>query len=107
MPKPTITKTNTVETFIKEATGMRVKKDAVDYFFDQLCILSEKVVKTAQDTANKEDRSTIMLRDMQLGMADFTGSSSDLAFLFKQLEKLSAKDTADLSQLIQKWVESH
>jgi hypothetical protein len=26
---------------------------------------------------------------------------------FKQLEALTAKDTADLSALIQKWVDSH
>lgn len=107
MPKPTITKTNTVETFIKETTGMRVKKDAVDYFFDRLCILSQKVVQIAHDSAKKEDRSTIMLRDIQLGMPDFTGPSSDLALLFKQIENLPAKDTADLSELIQKWIDTH
>ena len=36
-----------------------------------------------------------------------TGSTSDLPFLFKQLEALNAKDTADLAALIQKWVDSH
>ena len=40
-------------------------------------------------------------------MTDVTGSTSDLAFLFKQIEALDAKETVNLSEMINKWVEAH
>ena len=45
--------------------------------------------------------------DIDHAVTKVTGSTSDLPFLFQQIEKLSAKDTAALSELIQNWVESH
>jgi histone H3/H4 len=107
MPKPTITKPNTVETFIKANSSLRVAVDAVSCLFDQLNTLSTAIVKAAETNAKQEGRTTIMSPDIKAAMTTVTGSTSDLPFLFKQLETLTAKDTATLSDLIQKWIDTH
>jgi len=107
MPDPAITKPNTVEAFMKARSTLRVGSDAVAFLLDQLNTLSETVVKTAEANARKEARTTIMAADVKAAMADVTGSTSDLPFLFKQLEALNAKDTAALADLIQNWIDSH
>ncbi len=107
MPKPSITKANTVETFTKALADLRVGKDAVSYFLERLNILAEAVVKSAETNAKTEKRKTIMAKDIEVAMTDVTGSTSDLAFLFKQIEALDAKETVNLSEMINKWVEAH
>ena len=107
MPKPGITKPNTVESFIKANSDLRVGVDAVACFLELLNALSETVVKDAEANAKQEGRTTIMAVDVAVAMTSATGSTSDLPFLFKQLEHLSAKDTADLATLIQKWIDTH
>jgi histone H3/H4 len=107
MSKSMITKANTVETFIKAHSKLRVGKDAVGSLLDRLNTLSMSIVKAAEKNAIKEERKTIMEADIQKAMTTVTGSTSDLQFLFKQIENLNAKDTADLSELIRNWVESH
>lgn len=102
-----ITKANTVESFMKANSSLRVGKDAVADFLDRLNILSAAIVKAAEANAVKQDRKTIMASDIKEAMTAVTGSTSDLPFLFKQIEVLNAKDTADLSALIHAWVESH
>jgi len=44
---------------------------------------------------------------VEAAIAAVTGSTSNLPFLFKQLEALNAKDTAALSDMIQTWVDAH
>lgn len=107
MANPGITKANTVETFIKAHSKLRVGVDAVAFFLDQLNTLAELVVKDAEAKAVKEGRTTILADDIKKAMTSATGSTSDLPFLFKQIEALNAKDTADLSALIQKWIDTH
>jgi hypothetical protein len=92
---------------MKAHTDLRVGADAVALLLDRLNTLAEAVVKAAETNAKKEGRTTIMAPDIRAALATVTGSTSDLPFLFKQLEALSAKDTAALSDLIQKWVDSH
>lgn len=107
MLKPEITKPNTIESFIKANSALRVGVDAVSCFLELLNALSETVVKAAEANAKQAGRTTIMASDVVIAMTSATGSTSDLPFLFKQLEHLSAKDTADLSDLIQKWIDTH
>ena len=107
MAKSAITKANTVETFMKAKAELRIGKDAVSCFLERLNTLAEAVVKSAEANAVKADRKTIMAKDIEAAMTDVTGSTADLAFLFKQIEALSAKDTANLSELINKWIETH
>ena len=107
MPNPGITKPNTVEAFIKAHSTLRVGADAVSCFLDQLNALSETIVKASEANAKQEGRTTIMAADITAAMTSSTGSTSDLPFLFKQIETLNAKDTAALSDLIQKWIDTH
>lgn len=92
---------------MKAHTDLRVGADAIACLIDRLTALAEVVVKAAEANAKKENRTTIWASDVTAAMTTTTGSVSDLPFLFKQLEALTAKDTADLSALIQKWVDSH
>ncbi len=92
---------------MKARSDLRVGAGAVAFFFDQLNAMSEAVVKTAEATAKQDARTTIMLSDIKAAMSTITGSTSDLPFLFKQLENLTAKDTANLAELIQKWIDTH
>jgi len=107
MPNPGITKPTTIQTFMKAHTDLRVGADAVALLLDRLNILAAAVAKAAETNAKMEGRTTIMAPDVTAAMTTVTGSTSDLPFLFKQLETLSAKDTAALSDLIQNWVDSH
>lgn len=92
---------------MKARSTLRVGSDAVAFFVDQLNALAESFVTAAEAGAKKEGRTTIMATDVKAAMTSTTGSTSDLPFLFKQLEALNAKDTAVLADLIQKWIETH
>jgi len=98
-----------MEAFMKAHTDLRVGADAIASLIDRLTALAEAVAKAAETNAKKENRTTIWAADVTAAMAPLTGSgsASDLPSLFKRLEALTAKDTADLSALIQKWVDSH
>ena len=107
MDTPGVTKKGLVETFMKAHATLRVKVDAAAFFATQLDVLAAKVTAAAEANAKSAGRTTIMIEDVAAGMSSATGSTSDLPFLFKQLEALNAKDTAALSELIRQWIESH
>jgi histone H3/H4 len=107
MTNPEITKANTVESFMKANSTLRVGKDAVTDFLTRLNTLSAAVIKAAETSALNQNRKTIMATDIEQAMTSVTGNTSDLPFLFKQIEKLNARDTADLAALIRAWVDSH
>ncbi len=92
---------------MKAYSALRIGTDAVSCFLDQLNALSEAIVKAAETKAKQEGRTTIMAADVKAAVTSATGSTSDLPFLFKQLDALNAKDTAALSDLIQKWIDTH
>ena len=102
-----ITKPNTVETFMKANTDLRIAADALKEFQKQLDTLALSITKEAAKQATAAGRTTIMAADIKSAMTAVTGSTSDLPYLFRQLEKLTAKETADLSTLIQKWIAAH
>jgi len=107
MENPGITKPTTMEAFMKAHTELRVGSDAIACLIDRLTALAEVIAKAAEANAKKENRTTIWAADVTAAMTTTTGSVSDLPFLFKQLEALNAKDTADLSALIQTWLDAH
>ncbi len=92
---------------MKARVKLRVKVDAAAFFADQLDALAVAMTAAAEANAIKAGRTTIMIDDVKAGVSSTTGSTSDLPFLFKQLEALNAKDTAVLADLIQKWIEAH
>ena len=102
-----ITKPSTVETFMKANTDLRIAADALKEFQKQMHALALSITKEAARQATAAGRTTIMAADVKSAMTAVTGSTSDLPYLFRQLEKLTAKETADLSTLIQKWITAH
>ena len=102
-----ITKPSTVETFMKANTDLRIAADTLKEFQKQMDALARSITKEAANQATAAGRTTIMAADVKSAMTAVTGSTSDLPYLFRQLEKLTAKETADLSTLIQKWITAH
>ena len=102
-----ITKPNTVETFMKANTDLRISVDTLKEFQTQLDALATSITKESEKQAKAAGRTTIMPADIKAAMTAVTGSTSDLQYLFGQLEKLTAKETADLSTLIHNWIGSH
>lgn len=102
-----ITKPNTVEVFMKANTDLRIGADTLKEFQKQMDGLALSITKEAGKVAAAAGRTTIMAADVRAAMTAVTGSTSDLPYLFGQLEKLSAKETADLSVLIQNWIAAH
>ena len=109
MPKTiSITKPNTVETFMKANTDLRISADTLKEFQTNLDALAGSITKESEKQAKAAGRKKpIMPADIKAAMTAVTGSTSDLQYLFGQLEKLSAKETADLSTLIHNWIGSH
>lgn len=105
--KASITKPNTVETFMKANTDLRISVDTLKEFQTQLDALATSITKESENQAKASGRTTIMPADIKAAMTAVTGSTSDLPYLFGQLEKLTAKETADLSTLIHNWIGSH
>jgi histone H3/H4 len=105
--KASITKPNTVETFMKANTDLRISVDTLKEFQTQLDALATSITKESEKQAKASGRTTIMPADIKAAMTAVTGSTSDLQYLFGQLEKLTAKETADLSTLIHNWIGSH
>lgn len=102
-----ITKPNTVETFMKANTDLRISVDTLKEFQTQLDALATSITKEAEKQAKAAGRTTIMPADIKAAMTAVVGSTSDVSYLFSQLEKLSAKDTATMSTFIQNWIGSH
>ena len=102
-----ITKPNTVETFMKANTDLRIGADTLKEFQTQLDVIATAITKESEKQAKAANRTTIMPADIKAALMAVTGSTSDLKYLFGQLEKLTAKETADLSTLIQNWISSH
>jgi len=105
--KASITKPNTVETFMKANTDLRISVDTLKEFQTQLDALATSITQESEKQAKASGRTTIMPADIKAAMTAVTGSTSDLQYLFGQLEKLTAKETADLSTLIHNWIGSH
>ena len=92
---------------MKANTDLRIAADALKEFQKQMDVLALSITKEAARQATAAGRNTIMAADIKAAMTAVTGSTSDLPYLFRQLEKLTAKETADLSTLIQKWIAAH
>jgi len=105
--KVSITKPNTVETFMKANTDLRISADTLKEFQTQLDALAGTITKESEKQAKASGRTTIMPTDIKAAMTAVVGSTSDVSYLFSQLEKLNAKDTATMSTLIQNWIGTH
>ena len=73
-PTPPVRPT-TVTTFLKERTGLRVGEDAAALLARLLTAAAEKVADVAKELAAKEDRATLLDRDVQAGFEAFLGTA--------------------------------
>jgi histone H3/H4 len=102
-----ITKPNTIETFMKANTDLRISADTIKEFQTQIDVIATSITKESEKQAKAAGRSTIMPADIKSALSNISGSAADLPTLFKQLEKLNAKDTANISAMIQTWLNTH
>lgn len=104
--KPAITRATTLEAFLKARTDLRVGIDAVESLLLELGKLGDRIAKEATLAAKGEQRTTLMARDIQTAFEKILGVMGEDR-LFDQIEKLSAKETANLSQKIETWLKEH
>ena len=96
-----ITKSRTVEEFFKEKTALRVAADAIETYKTTLTKMSEEVIKQAEALAKKENRTTILDRDIQRATDDvFRRSPLTVAELMEKIKLLSIIDLAALSNQV-------
>jgi histone H3/H4 len=96
-----ITKSRTVEEFFKEKTALRVAADAIETYKTTLTQMSEQVIKQAESLAKKENRTTILDRDIQRATDDvFRRSPLTVAELMEKIKQLSIIDLAALSNQV-------
>lgn len=106
MPE-SITKPSTIENFMKANTSLRIGADSIKEFHTNLDIIAVAITNESEKAAKAAGRNTIQPGDVKTAITAVTGSTSDLKHLFKQLEKLNAKSTADLSVMIQNWIDAN
>ena len=103
---PELTRKSTLEALFKARTDLRIGNDALDTCLTGFNTLGSKIVSMAVANAKLEQRTTLMAKDALTAFQSIQ-SGNNLDDLFPQLEKLSAKDTADLAQRIKEWLEQH
>lgn len=104
--KPALTRSTTIEAFLKARTDLRVGVDAVDSLLKELNKLGDLIVIESSKNAKAEQRTTLMTRDIQIAFEKLLGMVGEDR-LFQQIEKLPAKETAQLSQQIETWLKEH
>ncbi len=107
IPSLGIIKQNAAEAFFKARATLRVDADAVPCFLEMFNALSEAAVEGAEANAKRGGRTSIMGGDVVKAMTSAAAPTLDLPVLFKQIEHLNAKNTADMTTLIQNWFNTH
>ena len=101
-----VTKSRTVEEFFKEKTHLRVSQEAVETYKSSLNQLSAQVIQKAEALAKKENRTTILDRDIQQAADDvFRRSPLTVAELMEKITQLSIIDLSGLSNKVKAYAE--
>lgn len=103
---PSLSKPNTLEAFLKARTDLRVGVDAINALLTALDQLGTQIAQAATKSAKAEKRATILEKDITAALATLLGGS-DLDGIFKRLESLNSKDTAQLAKQIEQWLKEH
>lgn len=103
---PSLSKPNTLEAFLKARTDLRVGVDAINALLTALDQLGTQIAQAATKSAKAEKRTTILEKDITVALAALLGGS-DLDGIFKRLESLNSKDTAQLAKQIEQWLKEH
>ena len=101
-----VTKSRTIEEFFKEKTQLRVAQEAVETYKTSLNQLSAQVIQKAEALAKKENRTTILDRDIQQAADDvFRRSPLTVAELMEKITQLSIIDLTNLSNKVKAYAE--
>ena len=101
-----VTKSRTLEDFFKEKTQLRVSQEAVETYKSSLNQLSTQVIQKAEALAKKENRTTILDRDIQQAADDvFRRSPLTVAELMEKITQLSIIDLTTLSNKVKAYAE--
>lgn len=101
-----ITKTRTIEQFFKEKTELRVATGAIESYKDSLNEISTQVIKRAEELANKDNRKTIMERDIDQATEEvFRQAPMTIAELMEKIKLLSIIDLAELANQVDTYAE--
>jgi hypothetical protein len=108
MPGATLTRPSTVETFLKETTGLRVGLRPVEVFLAQLETLGQAVAAKATGLAHADgNRATLLERDVLEAFQAVAGVGTqpgDPAGIFTQVDRLTTDQLAQLINHIRDWL---
>ncbi len=108
MPKNpvSVTKPFTLETFMKQATKLKITTNVLEDFIRALDELAGKITQTSEAFAIKEQRKTIMPQDLEKALDEILKRGPlTVDELTQKIEPLSITELADLSQKIKKLAE--
>lgn len=107
--KPTgVIKTNAVSQYIKKATGLRVRVDAVAKFMADFDVVIVAVVGEAKAIAQAQRRTTILKDDVAAAI-DKHLRRRDLPWdeTTKELIKHNPADLGKISKAVRDWIREH
>ena len=106
MPKKktvSVTKQYTLEIFMKQATKLKITKNVIDDFIQELDDLATKITKQSEKFAIKEGRKTIMPIDLQKSIDDILRRGTlTVDEIFQKIEPLPIIEISKLSKKIKK-----
>ncbi|MDP2788515.1 MAG: NFYB/HAP3 family transcription factor subunit [bacterium] len=108
MPKPhgSVTKPFTLETFMKQATKLKITTNVIEDFIQALDELAAKITKTSETFAIKEQRKTIMPQDLEKALDEILKRGPlTVDELTQKIEPLSITELTGLSKKIKKMAE--
>lgn len=106
-PKPvSVTKPFTLETFMKQTTKLKITTNVIEDFIQALDELVTKITQTAERFALKEQRKTIMPRDLEKALDEILKRGPlTVHELMQKIQPLSIIELTDLSKKIKKLAE--
>jgi len=106
-PAPPLLRPNSVETFIKHYTSLRLKVESRDRLIEVLERVARQVLKEAESIARQEDTNTLLPRHLDQGFQAIGGVPGEPISpdaLFGYLDLLPPLDLANLVRIIDEWL---
>ncbi len=99
-------KLNSINRYVKQILKMRISKTAATGLVARFNDLLKTILKTGQDTAKKDNRNTIMPRDIDTAIENNLGKKNlSWEKILTEIESLNAIDLGNLSKEITKYIE--
>ena len=106
MSNTSVTRSNTLATFMKNVTKLKISSDVIDDLIPELDDLVIKITKASAVFAVQDDRKTIMPADLEKALEDILRRKSlTVHELVQKIEPLSILELKDLSNQIKQKAE--